>query len=286
MNQQRPKRPAPLRSAAKAFLADDSGVVMLEFILIAPLLSYLILAVLFFRNHIDYAMDSVVRARHSEWMNVIPGRATSATGSNSDVSGIFTASAWGYPPTTPIRESIIIAGLAGADGSAGGVIAAERYFNLFGSGSQGTPYDALGLRRGNYVDAYISPAEMKEEPWGDILGNMGKFFGSKVGGGTYMRPDGLRVVGWTDRFPEIVDPWMNQYGENLDPASNALMRILMTELNVMTAGRIPTPRVDTRKNTDIGRSNISGGWIFQDQSESRLQLTQITGTNRVKTIIQ
>lgn len=269
-----------------SFFGEESGVAMMEFILIAPVLSYLIVAVLFFRNHIDYAMDSVMHARHEEWMKAIPGQATSASGPNSDSSSFFTTSAGAFPPSIPLREGVIAAGLLGADGSTGGVLAAERYFNLFGfGGGQGTPYDALGLKRGNYMDQYIDPLAMQEEPWGDILGNLGRFFGNKIGGGTTVNFDGLSVVGWKDRFPLIVDPWMNQYGEDLDPASNVLMRIVMLELHAMTLFRIPTPRVDTRANIDIGANRPGSSLIFNESSNDTLRLESETSKNTIETII-
>jgi Flp pilus assembly pilin Flp len=253
-------------------IEDERGSVMLEFVLIAPLLSFLIVATLFFRNQIDYAMDSVVRARHEEWRNALPGKAESASGTQSDGGDFFMP---------PIRGAIAAAGTMRADGSVGGVLAATMFFE--------TPYDTLQLPCNNYMfdpDKWIDPLPLPEEPWAGILSGLGTFFGEKIGTGSVTQYQGLKGVGWIDRFPVMVHPWMRLYSDKLDPASNILVKIIMGELNVLTLGRIPTPRVDTRDDVDIGKSNIDSSLIFPEQSNSKLQLTRISGKSRVQTIVQ
>ena len=104
-------------------LGDDDGAAMLEFVILAPLLSYLLIAIFFFHHHIDYAQDAVVRFRHLTWKHAPPG------GIGHRLRAIPTKTA--SPPCCLSAGTVQVAPGARRRIRAlnlGGALAGERYF--------------------------------------------------------------------------------------------------------------------------------------------------------------
>lgn len=244
------------------FLRDECGTAMLEFVLIAPLLCFLTTGILYFRHHIDYAQDSVVRFRRLTWQYARPDNARDASGGSSDTDGFGLMS--------DVRTAVFIVGVSSD------FQALERYHN----GVTGVPYDTLTLNVENYMDEFEPMADMPEDPWVKTLGNLGKWFGTRIGGGVYVAPDGLKV-GWKERHPMPVDPWQRTFSGDLDPANYILDGLVLRFLDPNTLFRCPVPRIDLRGDLDIGQNPKFGA----DENET-LSLEEESGSSRIWNIVK
>lgn len=268
-----------------SFLKDENGTAMLEFILVAPLLCYLIVFILLIRHHIDYAQDSVSRYNELTFQAIHPANARSASGEASDSGGFGAIGLVGYAfGGIDIRTAVLAAGVLGLDASVGGILAGERYYNGFLD--FGTPYDTLDLARSNYLTDYESVADMPDCPWTNIFGNLGTYFGNRIGGGTRVAPEGLSI-GWRERFPLITDPWQRDYSDDLDGYNFGLLGlplagVILEALNVMTVFRTgPLPRFDNR-DEDIGASEF----VWNGGTCDELKLEDKSGKSTVWKIVK
>jgi hypothetical protein len=241
---------------------------MLEFVLIAPVLSYLIVGILFFRHHIDYAQDSASRFNQRTFRHIVPDQARGASGAASDENG--------FGAFVDIRQAVQLSGLMGTGASTGFALAAERFFN----GGTGTPYDRMQLRRGNYLTNYEPIAAMPDDPWANILGGLGTYVGDRIGGGAYDKPEGLEN-GWKERFPLTTDPWQRHFYNDLDARNYLVVGLIFELLNPLTFGRSgPNERFDNR-DTDIGASEF----VDDGGTCDELRLEQVSG-NQVWDIVK
>jgi hypothetical protein len=231
--------------ASSSFRSDETGTAMLEFVLIAPILCYLITGILFFRHHIDYAQDSVWRFRNRTWTPALPTQCRSVNEIDSDQNGFGTV--------LGVRQSVSVAGLVGGFQ----ILAWERYF----TNTTQTPYGRLQLNHKNYIrptDGQMQGAiaPMPDDPWGKQLGSLGMYFGTKFGGGTYEAPEGL-AVGWAERFPLIVDPWQRDYSNALEIQSNPLSYSAMMAMRVATIFRADVHKVDLTNDGETKKNPIT-----------------------------
>lgn len=235
-------RPAP---RIHDLAGDTDGAVMLEFIILAPLLSYLFVAILFFHHHIDYAQDAVVRFRHLTWKHAVPG---------GDATGESDSEQNGFTPVLSIRNTIQVAPAAniGSGAGIGTLIAAERYYG----GGAWTPYSRLHLPHDSYVASQQQVAYMPPNPWANMLGALGKFFGHRIGGGSGQIPPGYNES-WEERFPMICDPWQ-RYLDRGDLTELAITKaggvgglsaasVVMWTMNGLTLFRANTFLLDVHK---------------------------------------
>lgn len=274
------KNPNPSDKKQPFLLSDDTGTAMLEFVLIAPLLCFLITGILFFRHELDFANDSVSLIGQLIFKHTPADDARATNDAASDRSG------FGFG--MDIRDGVLAAGYLGMSSGVGmgSMFAMDRYFNLTGGGGDGSPYGRWGLLTQNYYTKYepetSAPGTTEpDNPWSRTLGIFGTYFGDRIGGGEYIKPDGLKA-GWVERYPVIVNPWQRQLSSQMDITEIPILHELWMLLNGFTAGfgaASPIPRFDNR-DTDIGASEfVSGGG-----SNSDLSLEQISGSSRIKKI--
>ena len=249
------------------FWRDENGVSMLEFILVAPALCYLMFATLFFQHEIDYIQDSIVQYRHTSWTAVLPGN-QKITQADSDQNGFNTP--LGFPA---IRTTVTAAPVGGIGAY---VMAAERYFNVTGSGAKNA-YGRLGLLSPNYRNVQDPAAPIPPNPWANVLGGLGRFFGERIGGGTWGEPQ-FANTNWVDSYPLIVDPWQRELKrsefKNLAVTANPIALVSMNIMYGLTLFRSNTfddvHKVDSSMNKNT-RSN---------------SLPTVTGKSKVQKIVK
>jgi len=178
------------------FARDEDGAAMVEFVLVAPILCYLMVGIFFFHHHIDYAQDSIVRFRALTWKHV-PPKSVGVTDQDSDRDGFTNVLAI----RTAVQGAPALA-LSGA-ASLGGALAAERYYG----GDSYSPYGRLKMPANNYWAQQEAAFPIPRNPWADLLAGLGGFFGNSIGGGSHEIPTGYDV-NWEDKYPLIVNPWM------------------------------------------------------------------------------
>lgn len=299
MKRKRSPIPLPVRRLlrrAQSQLVDDRGAVMLEFVLVAPIMCYLIASVLFFQSNLDYAQDQIMKTRQKTWEKALPGTATTITsGEASDDAKFFLG--------IPFRPAIDVpAALYGATNGVGGLLAAARYIggDHATEDPPATPYDALELKRKNYLNDYITPDSVPVTGWAKMMGGFGQWFGNKIGTGAATTPDGLTTSKWKDRYSMTVEPWMREYSDELDPSHYGLgglglsfadMSLVWDVLDLVpNANRAPINRFDKRDDIDIGENapdSVGFALISQfTESSTCDQLKLTTVSSSVDSIVK
>jgi hypothetical protein len=237
---------------SRGFFREERGAAMLEFVFVAPILCYLMIAVAWFHHQIDYAQDSIVRFRNQTWTRVSPGR-INIRDANSDDDDFGAVSVFGINLGGNIRTGVQMAPLRGMSGSGmGTMLAGERYYNLgidfdnignifSGSGfsNMGTPYEAIACNRDNYFSSQTPLYPIPDNTWEKPLGNLAHFYGNKKFGGGPPQ-DLAEQADWEDAYPMVVDPWMRKLDRRefiqLALTSNMAAEIAYTGLSVFTFG--------------------------------------------------
>jgi hypothetical protein len=181
------------------FLRDEDGSSMVEFVMVAPILCYMMIAVFFFHHHIDYAQDATFRFRNLTWKHVPPRECAQTHDQDSDANG-FNGSLG-----MTIRTQVQMGAIAGVGGISG--IGSALAFERFYGGTPRTPYGRLAMPHDNYWTKQEPVADIPDNPWAPLLAGFGRFFGHRIGGGDWKIPRGYDV-NWEEKFPIIVNPWM------------------------------------------------------------------------------
>lgn len=257
---------------------------MIEFIIVAPVLSFVILALLFLRHEIDYTRDSTPLFRESMWSRVPPGKENNDYGDEQISDGASFGS---------IRNQVSQAPYTSGNFD-------SRALLLYDT----TPYLRLGLETENYhlpenSDMEQDKMEKLNNPWTNIVINMGTFF-NRSGVSNDVNTNALQKEWfWAERFPMIVDPWQRNIlwkggqaqkidmNKDIEIMSDPVTFSAMQSLNRMIYGGYNSQTFQKYVQYS-GRGNLPHihKADLSDQDARQNALVEVSGQNQFRDIIK